>query len=359
MEKRYILPLFIVLFLSDRVHSQSIVAEETSVEPSSLYSLRYTINSMLPPGMQTEYYYPGQTFLASSTTTLSTIEFYIYNVSNAGSLNLEIYSCPSPNAWGSLVGTQPAISITSAGWKMVDVSSLNIAVTSGNYYGFKLVPQFNLRAGVGVATNSYSNGSSWFTNNGGSSGTFFALDCSFKITGNTVLPVKLISFTAKKQDDDDVLLQWSTASENNAKNFVLQHSTDQKDWYNIGTVAAAGNSNLIINYQYLHIHPVSGVNYYRLFQTDIDGKSSLSDIRTVQFTNAGDAVFTVMDNPVPNGQLKIRLNIPATLSLYNTNGKLLWKRQFNKGIQYIDISGYSPGVYLLKYNELTEKVLIR
>jgi hypothetical protein len=50
------------------------------------------------------------------------------------------------------------IGINTTGWVSVDVSALNIAVISGNYYGFKLIPQAGLNAGIGEGNISYDDG---------------------------------------------------------------------------------------------------------------------------------------------------------------------------------------------------------
>ena len=346
-QTHYTLLLIILSLLFFRkTQAQSIIAQSTSFVPSG-YSL---VNDNFP---FTQYREIGQTFKSLLTTTISTIEI----VSSGGdglTCDVQIYSNSAQNVWGSLLNTKTNVAISgSVGWVTIDVSALNISVTAGSYYGIKLIPHFGGYVGFYVSNNDYADGQAWTSN-----GFEPANDFAFKVLTNATLPVSFISFTAQKHTNN-VLLKWSTASEQNSKDFIIQHSTDGNHWNNTGAVPAAGNSNSILNYSYTHTDPVTGINYYRLLQTDIDGKSSTSDIRTVQFTNAGDAVFTVMDNPVRNGQLKLRLNIPATLSLYNTNGKLLWKRQLNAGSQQLDVSDYSKGIYLLKSGESTRRIVIR
>lgn len=350
MNQLYTLLLSIALFLSSKGTAQSIVAEATSVKTSEFYDLGYFTSPL------TYSAYQGQTFQASSTNTLATIQFYIYDLQASGSVNIEIYSCSTATLWGSLLGTQSNVSINTTGWITADVSSLNIGVASGNYYGFRLVPSPSLQAGTGVTASDYPGGSVWATNSFGYS-SFESNDLSFKVTGSAVLPVKLVSFTAQKENNK-VLLQWSTATESNSKNFVVQYSVDQKDWSDIGTVAAAGNSNSIINYQYLYTNPPNGVNYYRLLQTDLDGKSSFSETRTVKFAN-DNKVFTVLSNPVQSNQLRIQLNENRTVSLFTTDGNLVWKKQLQPGLQTIDVSSCSKGLYLLQAGTLIERIVIK
>jgi len=66
-----------------------------------------------------------------------------------------------------------------------------------------------------------------------------------------------------------------------------------------------------------------------------------------------------MANPVLNGLLQLRVTSTTILTLYSADGKLIWKRQLNFGQQTIPVSNYAKGVYLLKSNEKTEKILIQ
>jgi hypothetical protein len=172
----------------------------------------------------------------------------------------------------------------------------------------------------------------------------------------TVLPVSLISFTAQ-EINNAVLLKWSTASEQNSRDFTVQHSTNGNDWSNIISLPAAGNSNNIRNYSYVHTNPSIGNNYYRILQTDLNGNFTFSKIRIIKFTNE-QPVFRVI-NPVSNGLLQVQFNNAATLSLYSADGKLFWKKQFSAGMQVINTSGYARGMYFLKSNETIEKILIQ
>ena len=99
-------------------------------------------------------------------------------------------------------------------------------------------------------------------------------------TGMIVLPLKWISFTAQKQNSK-VLLQWSTAYENNMSGFIIEHSANGNDWESICTFQVINDNNEIHQYSYLHNTPAIGINYYRIKQTDRDGKYSYSETKTV------------------------------------------------------------------------------
>ncbi len=171
------------------------------------------------------------------------------------------------------------------------------------------------------------------------------------------LPLQWLSFTAQKQTNN-VLLKWSTLQEQNTKEFIIQQSSNGSNWNSIATVAAAGNSSSIANYSYVHTNPPAGVNYYRILQTDLDEKKSYSDIRTI---NAATAIssFTIRNNPVTDGSLTVVLNKPVTLSLYNNEGRLLWQKNVNAGVETINTAQYAKGIYLLKAGGDSKTVLIQ
>jgi hypothetical protein len=172
-----------------------------------------------------------------------------------------------------------------------------------------------------------------------------------------ILPLTWLSFDAKEKDNI-VLLNWNTAGEENTRDFMIQHSTSGVSWENLGVIAAAGNSTTIRDYSFTHTGPVNGINYYRIRQTDIDGRSSFSEIRLVLITKI-ELPLTVLTNPVDKGLLQVKLTRPLQLSLFNSEGRLHWKKPAKPGTITIDVSGYAKGIYLLKADGTTLKIIIQ
>lgn len=173
----------------------------------------------------------------------------------------------------------------------------------------------------------------------------------------TPLPLVWLSFTAIKENKT-VLLQWATAQEQNTRDFVVLHSSNGINWTGIGFLPAAGNSSIVSNYRFVHNTPVTGNNYYRILQTDMDSRSSYSNLRMLKFT-ASDKPFTIIGNPVTNNVLTVQVNATTNLALYSSDGKLLWQEQLNPGTNYIDVSRYAKGTYLLKANSAVQKIVIQ
>lgn len=172
------------------------------------------------------------------------------------------------------------------------------------------------------------------------------------------LPLTWLSFTAKAQNNSQSLLQWTTAQEQNTKDFYIQHSADGINWIIIGSLPAAGNSNSTSYYNYVHTNPVKGLNYYRIKQTDVDSRYSYSPIRMLSFTRALQP-FIILGNPVTNNVLTLQVNMATSLAFYTADGKLLWQEQVNAGTKTIDVSRYAKGTYLLKTITTTQKVVIQ
>jgi hypothetical protein len=172
------------------------------------------------------------------------------------------------------------------------------------------------------------------------------------IPRNTTLPVALNEFKASKQNNA-VLLQWQTATEQNSKSFVIERSADGNNFVAIGTVRAAGNSNISKSYRYEDAAPLKGNNYYRLQQTDADGKSAYSDIRQVSFaTDAKLGWYTQGKNAV--------VQLPGGASeqyiVSDMNGATAMQGRLENG--RLLISGKSAGVYTVRvWTEAGVKVI--
>ncbi len=100
------------------------------------------------------------------------------------------------------------------------------------------------------------------------------LDITFGSTDNVAnpLPIQLLSFTAQCQEQD-VVLNWSTASEENNNYFTLLRSKDAEHFEEIAQITGAGNSNEVLNYSYADYNAAAGNYYYMLKQTDYNGES--------------------------------------------------------------------------------------
>jgi hypothetical protein len=170
--------------------------------------------------------------------------------------------------------------------------------------------------------------------------------CGSSGLGSFVLPVVLTSFTATT-DKDNVLLKWTTASETNNRFFEIEHSTDGVNFSLLNRVAGRGTTTAASSYSYLHSQVPAGRHYYRLKQTDADGRFSYSEIITAMVAKNN----LLLLYPVPaNDELVIEADEPMQLALYNSAGKLMKHISISTGKNHVQVATLPPGVYLLRSN---------
>ena len=174
--------------------------------------------------------------------------------------------------------------------------------------------------------------------------------------GDAVLPVVWKSFTGKARQRN-IVLNWETATERNAREFAVQHSVNGSKWDSIGVVTASGNSTITRAYTYTHANAASGSNHYRLLQRDLDGKSAISKTISVKMNNT--AGLAILGNPVEQGVLRIRLEQSAQIYLHDQTGRLVYQSGQQAGTQFIDVSRFPKGYYTLKIADVIERILIR
>lgn len=211
----------------------------------------------------------------------------------------------------------------------------------------------------------YHYGTSWdkqtgTTNSTATSLTYTGYTGTFSpfavMESSATLPVSWLSFTAAR-NEQTVQLQWQTATEQNTQDFVVQHSSANSNWKSIGTVAAAGNSQSVSSYNFTHVQPVEGSNYYRLIQRDADGKQSISKTVQVQFTTT--ARMQVYPTPVTNGVLYVKLPGDAVIRIYNSNGSLVLEQKGKAGLQQLQLSQLGKGSYYLRAGMETATILVQ
>lgn len=164
----------------------------------------------------------------------------------------------------------------------------------------------------------------------------------WKINMGGVVPLKLLSFTANRQNKT-VQLQWRTENEINSSHFEVERSTDGRNFTNIGNVTATGrNTN---NYSTRDELPVSGVNYYRLKMMDKDGAFSYSQTVKVNFLQGNS--ITVQPNPAKDFITITTAEQYKSLRLVDMNGKEVMRFEKRHDNRY-NISGAAKGIYLLQ-----------
>lgn len=113
-----------------------------------------------------------------------------------------------------------------------------------------------------------------------------------------VLPVDLVDFTAVEKDND-IILEWETATEINNEYFSVERSFDLRNYEEIARIAGEGTTDEDRFYSFVDTDaPVNQPIYYRLKQVDFDGAFEYSLIEKVIIERAYAEVNRVYPNPV-------------------------------------------------------------
>lgn len=192
----------------------------------------------------------------------------------------------------------------------------------------------------------------------------FSTSVSANVSNNE-LPVKFIRFYAQ-QVGDYAHLRWVTQSEFDNDFFTVEWSKDMIIWESLETVAGSGSSPGEGEYAYFDTEPKSGMNYYRIRQTDLDGSFDFSHIEKVNVTFFADEVAEagISPNPMPGYSTSFVVNSPTTL--IGTTVKLM--DIAGKGIQInVDVNDTEmtvtpfnkiPGLYFLIIQK-EEKAIVK
>jgi len=176
-----------------------------------------------------------------------------------------------------------------------------------------------------------------------------AIDLGAYEMAPTVLPVNLSSFTAKLENNTAVL-RWETSSEKNNDTFEIFRSADAKTYTSLGTVNGKETTSTKNNYTFADRQPLNGINYYKLVQKDVDGKTEELGIRPLTFSFNGEEVL-LYPNPV-----KEKANVRFSAGTYNNiilsdiSGKTLQTLKLNKleTEKAIAMNNLANGTYFLR-----------
>jgi hypothetical protein len=173
------------------------------------------------------------------------------------------------------------------------------------------------------------------------------------ITGT--LPVEWLDFTVKQQGED-AILDWVTASELQADYFALERSVDGRFFTEIGRQKAVGNSQEGSQYTYQDqdvIFQLGHRIYYRLRQVDQDGSYSFSEVVELELEDQWDVWFNAMPVPVDD-ILTVRYDLfwqqRAQIELLNLLGSQLQIVSLTEksGKVELDVSRLPAGIYYLR-----------
>lgn len=192
---------------------------------------------------------------------------------------------------------------------------------------------------------------------------------SFSQFGITIspimLPIELLSFTGKNKGLVNVL-DWTSASELNNDYFTIERSQDGEQFSELGRVAGMGTT---INHTYSLIdkNPFSGTSYYRLKQTDFNGKSEIFKTVSVSMNATPNTLSTIHVSPNPftdgftaetdftaefelSGKEDLWVQIMNTSGIMVYTGKILAEAGVNF-YRFTSSEKFKAGTYILRITD--------
>jgi hypothetical protein len=171
-------------------------------------------------------------------------------------------------------------------------------------------------------------------------------------SGATPLPVNFISFTAQP-NSGNVDLNWVVGDNAQASSYEVDRSSDG---VNFTKIAVLPNNADQTNYSFVDANAGGGTHYYRVLETDQDGKSIYSKVVSATIAG-GDFSVAVLNNPAvgkTDAQLQINAVSPgvAYIELWSVGGSRLSLQQqaIGTGTTTISVpmSNLAPGSYVVK-----------
>jgi len=177
---------------------------------------------------------------------------------------------------------------------------------------------------------------------------------SLVIRQNPAYMYRLLNFTANKvQDAAQVQVVWKTENEEDYTGFTVERSTDGK----IFEVISSQQSSAQNTYSLLDKNPVTGLNYYRLKQVDINNTISYSNIIPVQVSKQSNILLKANINVYPNpASSTISLNIKDAANsavsynilISNSSGLIIKQVTAAQSSWQSSVADLQPGTYIVK-----------
>jgi hypothetical protein len=168
-------------------------------------------------------------------------------------------------------------------------------------------------------------------------------------------------------EPEGVAVKWSTVSESNNDYFEIERSTNGKTFSSLDRISATGNATSLSSYSYSDQNAPAGRNFYRISQTDIDGKTSSSEVVQVEVT-ATETLDWIGVSPNPfRGELQIRFSAPksgnAILRLTDMQGQVALEinKEVHPGQNRADLScnNLGSGIYFAEIETSGQKIMKR
>jgi hypothetical protein len=155
------------------------------------------------------------------------------------------------------------------------------------------------------------------------------------------------------RNNNNVILNWSTARELNNNNFEVQRSLNGNNWSTIAIMMGAGTANNVQQYSFADKKMTAAVAYYRIKQVDIDGNYEYSTIKSIHDNEAAPATRIYANGSTVNIEFNKEVKIPFTIRIINMNGQVVSQRDLQQASYRItmNMNNNINGMYIVQLND--------
>lgn len=279
----------------------------------------------------------------------------------AGAANNQIYRINAAGAYSTLAGsaasgdrdsTGSAASFNYPTGMAVD-GDRNLFVTDANNTRIRKITPAGVVTTFAGSTYGTTDGSGttaqfaapWAIAIGKTTGALYVADNGTgnirRITGATALPLSWISYSAVLSPQNNACIAWKI-KEHNVSHYQILKSTDGDQFLTTGTLLSKGNGEH--TYSFTEPESLNSIAYYRIRQTDREGKSTLSGTMTLKENAAINTEFKVYPSFFTEG-ITVAVTAAQTATLSNNQGKLLQQFQLTAGSTFIPAANLPAGTY--------------
>jgi hypothetical protein len=183
--------------------------------------------------------------------------------------------------------------------------------------------------------------------------------CSQQVRAQAALPVKLSGFTAKLTADKKAQLNWISELEIGSDKYVVERSSDGRNFNPIAEVKSLGNTAASRSYSY-NDGGFSTLAFYRLKMIDIDGQVAYSKVVYANNKSGSGVITQIFPNPFKSDIQLIGIN---SSDLNNKNIRVFSPTGQQIGFQItganaISLSpGLPAGLYILSVKDQKFKLM--
>lgn len=344
MKLIYILTTISLFFNLNFLKAQTVTIDDPTPGQLATYTFTYVTSHNIGVGTSTPniFYLWKPTGYPNFLAVTPLISFAPYATVKDDGVEIPINSINFGTIYGSWTGgIQISTGGASGGSTILAGSTIEIIVS-------------------GIITNpaSGSHTFNWRTSSGSGTPTEdFSVTVDF-----SALPVDLINFEASAINDRAIQLEWQTASESNNDYFTIEKSKNGIEWEELKRIDGAGNSSTLLSYSAVDQNPYFGTSYYRLKQTDLDGKFEYFNVRSVEFDKPLSSEVEIYPNPTNHNinligdayelqQVRIFNNIGQDV----TSSTIIKANNEEDNI-LIDLSNLATGIYFIKTRTSANKI---